>query len=109
MRLYFAGDTALFTGMRDLTPVDVALLPVAGWGPRLGPGHLDPAGATEALGLLRPKVAVPIHWGTFRRLFAEQPDDRPAREFARLAGEVAPDVDVRVLSIGETLALEADR
>ena len=23
-------------------PVDVALLPVAGWGPTLGPGHLDP-------------------------------------------------------------------
>ena len=108
-RIYFAGDTALFSGMRELRPVDVALLPVAGWGPRLGPGHLDPASAVEALRLLEPKTALPIHWGTLRRLFAQRPDDRPARDFERLAGERAPGVDVRVLSIGETLALEGVR
>jgi L-ascorbate metabolism protein UlaG (beta-lactamase superfamily) len=105
--VYFAGDTDLFPAMSELAPLDVALLPVAGWGPRLGPGHLDPARAGEALHLLRPKVAVPIHWGTFRTLFAEPPGDGPAREFARLARVLAPEVDVRVLSIGETLALEA--
>jgi L-ascorbate metabolism protein UlaG (beta-lactamase superfamily) len=106
-RVYFAGDTDLFSEMSDLAPVSVALLPVAGWGPRLGPGHLDPARAAEALRLLRPRVAVPIHWGTFRTLFADPAGDGPAREFARLAGALAPEVDVRVLSIGETLALEA--
>jgi L-ascorbate metabolism protein UlaG (beta-lactamase superfamily) len=50
---------------------------------------------------------VPIHWGTFRTLFAEPAGDAPAREFARLAGTLAPGVEVRVLSIGETLGLEA--
>ena len=35
-----------------------------GWGPTLGPGHLDPAAAAEAVALLRPRVAVPVHWGT---------------------------------------------
>jgi L-ascorbate metabolism protein UlaG (beta-lactamase superfamily) len=104
-RIYFAGDTELFPEMRDIGPVDVALLPVAGWGPRLGAGHLNPAQAAEALRLLRPKAALPIHWGTLRRVFAERPDDRPAREFVRIAHEVAPEVDVRVLSIGETLTL----
>jgi L-ascorbate metabolism protein UlaG (beta-lactamase superfamily) len=103
--VYFAGDTGLFPEMSAIGPVDVALLPVAGWGPRLGAGHLDPAGAAEALRLLRPQAALPIHWGTFRRVFAERPDDRPAREFLRIAHEVAPEVDVRVLSIGETLTL----
>jgi hypothetical protein len=49
---------------------------------------------------------VPIHWGTFRTPFAQRPDDRRAREFERLAGEVAPGTDVRVLAIGETLALD---
>jgi L-ascorbate metabolism protein UlaG (beta-lactamase superfamily) len=107
-RIYFAGDTELFPEMRHIGPVDVALLPVAGWGPRLGAGHLDPAGAAEALRLLHPKAAVPIHWGTFRRIFAERPDDRPAREFVRIAHQVAPEVDVRVLSIGETLTLADD-
>jgi len=104
-RIYFAGDTGLFPQMSKIAPVDVALLPVAGWGPRLPAGHLDPAGAAEALRLLRAKAAVPIHWGTLWRLFADRPDDRPAREFVRIARELAPEVDVRVLSIGETLPL----
>jgi L-ascorbate metabolism protein UlaG (beta-lactamase superfamily) len=107
-RIYFAGDTELFPEMRELGPVDVALLPVAGWGPRLGAGHLDPAGAAEALRLLHPTVALPIHWGTLRRVFADRPNDRPAREFVRIAHQVAPEVDVRVLSIGETLTLADD-
>jgi len=89
--------------------VDVALLPVSGWGPRLPAGHLDPRGAAEALRLLTPKLAVPIHWGTLRTAWGPPPDDRPAREFARAAAELAPEVEIRVLAIGETLALEAVR
>jgi L-ascorbate metabolism protein UlaG (beta-lactamase superfamily) len=42
--VYFAGDTDLFDGMDAIAdPLDVALVPVAGWGPRLPPGHLDAA------------------------------------------------------------------
>ena len=107
--VYFAGDTDLFGGMAELGQVDVAVLPVSGWGSRLPAGHLDASRATEALRLLRPKIAVPVHWGTFRTPFGARLGDRPAREFARAAGEVAPDVDVRILRIGETLALEAVR
>jgi L-ascorbate metabolism protein UlaG (beta-lactamase superfamily) len=63
---YFAGDTDLFAGMDGLVDdLDVALLPVWGWGPNIGPGHLDPQRAAEAVALLRPRLAVPIHWGTF--------------------------------------------
>ena len=40
-RVYFAGDTDVFPGMAELGPIDLALLPVAGWGPTLGPGHMD--------------------------------------------------------------------
>jgi L-ascorbate metabolism protein UlaG (beta-lactamase superfamily) len=107
--VYFAGDTDLFAGMAALGPVDVAALPVSGWGPRLPAGHLDPTRAAQALRLLRPRIAVPVHWGTFRTPFGTRPDDRPAREFVRAAAEAAPDVDVRILGIGETLALEAVR
>ena len=47
--VYFAGDTELFAEMSDLArPLDVALLPVAGWGPTLGPGHMDPLDAARA-------------------------------------------------------------
>ena len=36
-RVYFAGDTDLHPSMADLAPgLDVALLPIWGWGPSLG-------------------------------------------------------------------------
>jgi L-ascorbate metabolism protein UlaG (beta-lactamase superfamily) len=108
-RVYFAGDTELYDGMAELGPLDVALLPVWGWGPSLGHGHLDPAAAARALTLLRPDAAVPIHWGTFyplglRRL-RPRPLSRPPLEFARRAAELAPEVKVRVLEPGEMMAL----
>ncbi|MFP5070113.1 MBL fold metallo-hydrolase [Pseudonocardia nantongensis] len=67
LRVYLAGDTGLFPGLDDVAaqgPIDLAAIPVWGWGPSLGPGHLDPAGAAEAVRRLRPRVAVPVHWGT---------------------------------------------
>jgi L-ascorbate metabolism protein UlaG (beta-lactamase superfamily) len=103
--VYFAGDTDLFPAMAALAPLDVAILPVAGWGPRLPPGHLDPARAADALRLLRPRLAVPMHFGTFRTPFAPPPDDRAAVAFAAAAAEVAPEVEVVVLRPGETVAL----
>lgn len=63
-KVYAAGDTDLFPEMADLTDLDVALLPVWGWGPTLGPGHLNPQRAATAVDLLKPRVAVPVHWGT---------------------------------------------
>jgi L-ascorbate metabolism protein UlaG (beta-lactamase superfamily) len=108
-RIYFAGDTDLFPGMADLAPLDLALLPVAGWGPTLPPGHLNPRSAAEALRLLRPRTAVPIHWGTYAAIGWRRPArdlDRTAAEaFARHAAELAPEVDVRILAPGETLEL----
>jgi L-ascorbate metabolism protein UlaG (beta-lactamase superfamily) len=98
--VYFAGDTDLFAGMSGLAPsLDVALLPVAGWGPRVGPGHLDPQRAVEALRLLRPRLAVPIHWGTLSTP-RQRPSTEPPESFRRLATERAPDVEVRVLAPG---------
>ena len=63
--VYFAGDTDVFAGMAELAPVDVALLPIWGWGPTMGPGHMDPDRAAEAAALLEARLAIPIHWGTY--------------------------------------------
>ena len=108
-RLYFAGDTEVFEGMRELAPgLEVAMLPIWGWGPRVGPGHLDPRGAAEALRLLAPRLAIPIHWGTYRRMgLSRDPATlrEPAERFERLAAELAPGVTVRILSPGERLDL----
>jgi L-ascorbate metabolism protein UlaG (beta-lactamase superfamily) len=103
---YFAGDTGLYVGMRDLAPIDVAVLPVGGWGPRLPGDHLNPLSAAKALELLRPTACVPMHWGTiyppwlppeFNAKWAEWP-----HAFARYAAHLAPEVDVRILQPGET-------
>lgn len=109
--VYFAGDTELFAGMADLGVIHAALLPVWGWGPTIGPGHLDPEGAARALALIAPRLAVPIHWGTFLPigLHGRYGDllRTPAGEFSAWAGRLAPDVDVRVARIGETIDLSA--
>jgi L-ascorbate metabolism protein UlaG (beta-lactamase superfamily) len=93
--------------MSSLAPdLDVALLPVAGWGSRVPAGHLDPHRAVEALGLLRPRFAVPIHWGTYRRIGLTRDPAvlrEPAETFARLAAERVPDVEVRVVPVGGAL------
>ena len=103
--VYFAGDTDLFDGMGELGRVDVALLPVAGWGPRLPAGHLDPARAVEALELIEPRLAIPIHWGTYAPWRPPRGDDTPAQAFAELAATVVPTVDVRVLRPGQSCGL----
>jgi L-ascorbate metabolism protein UlaG (beta-lactamase superfamily) len=110
-RIYFAGDTDLFEGMERIggDRLDLALLPVWGWGPSLGPGHLDPARAAQAAALLSPAVAVPIHWGTLYPFGLARlrpgPLRSPAREFAARMRDLAPQVEVRVLSPGESTSL----
>ena len=107
-RVYFAGDTDLFDGLRDLAGgIDVALLPIWGWGNRVGPGHMDPERAAQAAAMLEPRVAVPIHWGTLAspRAWWRHDPGLPAREFERLAALHAPGVDVRILEPGDTMAL----
>jgi L-ascorbate metabolism protein UlaG (beta-lactamase superfamily) len=109
-RAYFAGDTDLFPEMSELAGhLDLALLPVWGWGPRLGPGHLDPERAAQAAALLRPRVCVPIHWGTFYPRGLEKRRPRPLRDpahwFAARVAELASEVDVRVLEPGGSTEL----
>ena len=109
-RVYFAGDTDAFPEMEEqIGEIDLALLPVWGWGPTLGAGHLDPKSAAEVAARLRPRVAVPIHWGTFFPVGLKRvrPDrlTEPPHEFARYTGELAPEVDVRILDPGSSTGL----
>jgi len=105
--VYFAGDTDLFEEMGELSGrVDVAALPVAGWGPKVGAGHLDPERAARAAALIRPRIAIPIHWGTMTASAGGPPaGGRAPDEFRRAVARFAPDVEVRVLAPGERLEL----
>ncbi|MEV7031438.1 MBL fold metallo-hydrolase [Streptomyces sp. NPDC093272] len=113
-RTYFAGDTGLFDEMAEAVgPVDVALLPVGGWGPHLGEGHLDAGRAARALALLEPRSAVPVHYGTYWPIGMDgvRPHEfhAPGDEFVRLAAEYAPRVAVHKLGHGEGVRLEVAR
>lgn len=113
-RIYFAGDTDLFPEMKALAgDLGLALLPVWGYGPNLGPGHLDPQRAAEALTVLQPRLAVPIHWGTLApyglHLLKPRYLRQPPHAFAAAAAKVAPGVTVRILSPGEQTDLNLPR
>lgn len=108
---YFAGDTVAFPGMADLYPrLDVALLPVGGWGPWLRGQHLDPGSAALCLRTLRPRVAVPIHYGTLwplgLRWVRPTAFHGPGRAFAAQARVAAPDVQVRVVAPGDSTTVQ---
>ena len=108
--VYFAGDTDIFPEMDSLgESIDMALLPVWGWGPTLGAGHLDPERAAESLSLIGPKAAMPIHWGTFAPLWLGWSQPRylvdPPHAFADFATEYAPGVDIQVVQPGRGIEL----
>jgi L-ascorbate metabolism protein UlaG (beta-lactamase superfamily) len=108
-RVYFAGDTDLCDEMEGLDAPDVALLPVWGWGRNLGPGHLDPGRAARAVELIRPRVAVPIHWGTLRPAWDRRPvllDGRsPAQAFVEHVRSRQLPTHAEVLMPGQALAV----
>lgn len=109
--VYFAGDTDLFPGMEGLHEgLDVALVPIAGWGPTVPAGHLNPERAAEAVRRLRPRLTIPIHWGTLRPSYRRTPHAgaSAAAEFAAKVAELAPEVEVRVLEVGASCTFEPD-
>ncbi len=87
--VYHAGDTALFSDMKligEMAHPDIALLPAD------GRYNMSPKLAARAAELIQPKVAVPIHWGTFPVLAQSADDFKPKG------------VETNVLSPGQTWA-----
>jgi L-ascorbate metabolism protein UlaG (beta-lactamase superfamily) len=108
--VYFAGDTDLYPEMLYIAPgMDLAILPVWGWGPTLRGGHMDPLRAAASLKLLTPKRAVAVHWGTLWPVgldsFRRNRFEEPARDFLVEARRIAPEVDVVPLEPGESLEI----
>ncbi len=107
---WYPGDTELRDDMADVDAVDLALVPVGGWGPTLADGHLDPDEAARAVLRVGARWAVPVHWGTFwpaglervARANHERLFTSPGPRFAEaLAGSA---VEAVVLAPGERAA-----
>ena len=101
---YFPGDTDVYPEMADLDP-ELTLIPVWGWGPTLGGGHLDPERAAEALELLGSKTAIPIHWGTLWPYHVRRNDRLrlPPKELADAVRRRGLDVEVIEVPPGGTV------
>lgn len=111
-RVWFAGDTGLFDELAAIGPVDVAVVPVGGWGPTLGPHHLDPEQAAVAVTRVGAADAVPVHYGTlwpvglrasgaaFRHRFVE-----PGARFATALRALEPGARAHVLAHGGSVDL----
>ena len=106
-RLYFAGDTAYWDGLREigerLGPFDLAAIPIGAYLPEviMKPAHTSPEEALRALGDVRGQRLVPIHWGTFD--LAEEPIAEPPRRLAAEGARLGLGADrVWLLKHGET-------
>ena len=109
---WYPGDTGWsdFTGVRR---VDLAAVPIGGWGPTLGDDHLDPHEAARAVEVVGARWALAVHYGTFwpmamRRLHPANHQrlfETPPERFREAVAEVAGGVTALTPAHAETLDL----
>ena len=91
--VYHAGDTAVFGDMKlvgDLYEPDVALLPIGGF------FTMDPRQAALATKLIRPKIVVPMHYGTWPQI------EQDPKEFESLVKKESK-AKVKIMTPGEVM------
>ena len=89
--VYHSGDTGIFASMKllgELYPLDLAMLPIGSC------FTMDSFQAVQALKLLNPKRAMPMHYKTFPIL------EQDASRFVAQAKKEAPGVEIVVLKPG---------
>jgi L-ascorbate metabolism protein UlaG (beta-lactamase superfamily) len=112
--VWVAGDTSLYDEMDRIhaavgARVDLAIVPVGGWGARLSNGHLDPAAAAKACVLVGARSAVPVHWGTLHVPGLSQLPrgwmERGGPAFVEFLCEAAPSCRPLLLEVGGTISV----
>lgn len=107
-QVFFAGDTAYGPHFKEIgqmfgsqSPIDIALLPVAGYRPSwlMKHWHMDPAEAIEAFLDLGAKKMVPIHFGAFK--LSTEKIKEPIEWLTRLALERELGDKIQILRSGE--------
>ncbi|MEI8070888.1 MAG: metal-dependent hydrolase [Planctomycetota bacterium] len=101
LRIYFAGDTALFSDMERIgrpdssgRRLDVAVLPIGDL------FTMGPDDSLEAIGLLQPRLVLPSHYNTW------PPIQQDAQAWAARVQQ-SNLAEPRVLAPGETITIEA--
>lgn len=105
-RLYFAGDTGYYEGLKEigrrLGPFDLAAIPIAPYlpGDVMRPNHVNPEQALLLFQDVRGQRFVPIHWGSFH---LTDPVDEPLKRVEAEARRLGVDpLRIWVLTHGET-------
>lgn len=110
-RVFFSGDTGMFPGFADigdrLGPFDATLIEVGAYHALWADVHLGPEQAVQAHRMVRGRLMLPVHWGTFdlalhawtepaerlllaaRAAHVEVAIPRPGQSVEPAAGEVA--------------------
>ncbi len=105
--IYFAGDTGFgkfFEQIHERFPdIRLALLPIGAYEPRwfMGSIHLNPEDAVQAHKILRPKLSIEIHLGTFQ--LSDEGLNAPSQQLKTALKEhgMEPEEFI-ILDIGET-------
>jgi L-ascorbate metabolism protein UlaG (beta-lactamase superfamily) len=112
--VWVSGDTGPYAAMADLPRlaggrIDVAVVPVGGWGVRLSGGHLDPEQAALCCARVGARTALPVHWGTLHApLAGDVPRgwmDTPGERFVDALRRLAPGCRPILLRPGETAGI----
>lgn len=106
---WFAGDTSLYDAMGDFSTlagrsIDLACVPVGGWGARLSGGHMGPEQAAQACLMTGARNALAVHYGTLTvPMMSRYPRDwmpRPGWEFDTVLRATVPDCHLVKLAPG---------
>jgi len=102
-RIYHAGDSAYFSGFREIgqqAAPDLALLPIGAYYPdSFRHVHMGPDEALKAFRDLKSKWLIPMHYGTFRLSFEDM--DEPPRWLKELCENQGFSRHLRILREGE--------
>jgi len=94
--IYFAGDTDYFFEIKEIAEKfkpDIVILPIG------GVYTIDPKGAIEFLKELKPKIVIPMHYGTFMNLYGKP------EELEELIAKENLDVKQITLNLGQQIEI----
>ncbi|HEY4716903.1 MAG TPA: MBL fold metallo-hydrolase [bacterium] len=110
-KIYYSGDTgfneSLFSMIKEKTgEMDIAILPVGAYEPRwfMKTNHINPEDTHKISIILKPKILIPVHWGTFRE--GDEPIDLPPKELSSVWRADPDGSELKILKIGETIKPE---
>lgn len=108
---WYPGDTGPMD-FSAIDPVDLALVPIGGWGPSLGTHHVDPAQAVDAVAEVGARWVLPVHYGTFWPLVLPTGTrshthwfSSPATRFREAADTARLDFEIIIPGFGERVTL----